>query len=189
MLEPFGITLDENEVQSEGFIPLKEEHGRGFATEVETQGFLPLKKASTFSGRSFEGYRSVRRDSFDSRVKERLAWDANPWKAVARTVSFKSGKEAGASERIREAVVVVDPFSTGALIAQQIVAGGRICVRVLSIGDSPVASLVSENAKVSYDATIQHDDTHPDQDSAIAETGFWHANGNFLPVSSNKTLN
>lgn len=37
--------------------------------------------------------------------------------------------------------------------------------------NSPVASLVSENSAVQYDATVQHDDGALDQIAALEQTG------------------
>lgn len=71
-----------------------------------------------------------------------------------------------------KAIAVVDPFSTGAHVAATIVEKGFKCVRVLSIWDSPVASLIQEGVSAEYCATIQHDDQVPDQNQAINEVLF-----------------
>jgi len=69
-----------------------------------------------------------------------------------------------------EAVCVVDPFSTGALIAERLESEGFHVVRVLSEYNSPVADLVQESISCSYEATIQHNNLAEDQDAALAET-------------------
>jgi hypothetical protein len=100
----------------------------------------------------------VKKASFDSRAgsdKQRL--DFSP---LERKESFK---------RSAEAVVIVDPFSTGALLAEKVVAGGRHCVRVFSEFESPVASMVSENITIQYDATVQHDERHFTPAAAAAD--------------------
>jgi hypothetical protein len=69
------------------------------------------------------------------------------------------------------AIVVVDPFSTGAHLAAEVCKNGYICVRVFSIWDSPVAALVEKGLEIDYTATIQHNDKLQDQDQAIQEVG------------------
>ena len=59
----------------------------------------------------------------------------------------------------RPAVVIVDPFSSGALLASSALKLGYHVIRVLSERNSPVASLVSDDVRTTqYDATVQHDD-------------------------------
>ena len=77
----------------------------------------------------------------------------------------------GPASRLKEAVVVVDPFSSGAILAEKVVASGRYCIRVFSEFNSPVASLVSEGLTIQYDATVQHDDRSEDLAAAADETG------------------
>ena len=132
-------------------------------------------QAATFN--SFE-----QKCSFDGRLVEpnpaesRAAFNKNPWKRAVRTASYdgrlkSAAPGAPASARKDECVVIVDPFSSGAILAELVVAGGRRCVRVFSEYNSPVANLVSENVKVQYDATVQHDDRIADARVAAAETG------------------
>jgi|AntAceMinimDraft_5_1070358.scaffolds.fasta_scaffold99632_1 hypothetical protein len=93
---------------------------------------------------------------------------------MAKTASFDARDQPNGTTlppRILECVVIVDPFSSGAVLAQRVVASGRYCVRVLSEFNSPVASLVSEHAAVQFDATVQHDDRGPDVNLAADETG------------------
>jgi hypothetical protein len=90
---------------------------------------------------------------------------------MTKTASFDRRLTAGPSTAINEAVVVVDPFSTGAILAEKVVATGRHCIRVFSEYNSPIASFVSESSKVQYDATVQHDDRAPNQGAASDETG------------------
>ncbi|CAM9387864.1 unnamed protein product, partial [Phaeothamnion confervicola] len=73
------------------------------------------------------------------------------------------------AERRAESVVVVDPFSSGALLAQRAVAEGYHCIRVFSELDSPVAKLVQEGMSLDFDATFQFDDRAPDPGPAIAD--------------------
>jgi hypothetical protein len=68
------------------------------------------------------------------------------------------------------AVVVVDPFSTGAHLALAFARKGVKIVKVLSIWDSPVASLLPEGVTVEFCATIQHNDQEEDQDAATNAT-------------------
>ena len=72
--------------------------------------------------------------------------------------SSPSDKESG--------VVVVDPFSTGAQLAAGVCAKGYKCVRILSIWDSPVASLIQSGVNADFHATLQFDDRLDDEDKA-----------------------
>lgn len=67
------------------------------------------------------------------------------------------------------AVVIVDPFSTGAHLAAAVCAAGYKCARVFSIWDSPVAALVQHGISAEFCATIQYDDQNSDQDAATNE--------------------
>ena len=85
------------------------------------------------------------------------------WAPLRKKGSFGRGIVGERSEREQRksslAVVVVDPFSTGALLAAKVVSRGYHCIRVLSTVNSPVGSLVQEGLNTQYDATVQH---HPD---------------------------
>jgi len=79
-------------------------------------------------------------------------WSASPWKGMSRKASFSRAPEgaaaaAGGAEEwamvaspagIVEAVVIVDPFSTGAALAKTVAASGRRVVRVFADFNSPV---------------------------------------------------
>eukprot|EP00600_Ochromonadales_sp_CCMP1393_P003118 CAMPEP_0174978690 /NCGR_PEP_ID=MMETSP0004_2-20121128/14353_1 /TAXON_ID=420556 /ORGANISM="Ochromonas sp., Strain CCMP1393" /LENGTH=988 /DNA_ID=CAMNT_0016230109 /DNA_START=105 /DNA_END=3071 /DNA_ORIENTATION=+ len=68
------------------------------------------------------------------------------------------------------AVVVVDPFSSGANIAAMVLLWGYKLILVFSEHDSPVASLVAKGNKVEPTLMVQHDNTHPQPDVALKET-------------------
>lgn len=80
------------------------------------------------------------------------------------------GEDVATVKEHEEVIVVVDPFSTGAHLAAAVVKAGYRCARVLSIWDSPVASLVQEGITAEYCATIQHNDQLADQERALNET-------------------
>lgn len=81
-----------------------------------------------------------------------------------RGASIDEGKD------LEGVVAVVDPFSTGAHLANEIRKKGFKCARVLSAWDSPVASLVMEGlGDVDFCATIQHNDRLEEQDIAIQQ--------------------
>jgi len=83
---------------------------------------------------------------------------------TTRGASIDEGKE------LEGVVAVVDPFSTGAHLANEIRLRGYKCARVLSAWDSPVASLVMEGLdEVDFCATIQHNDRLEEQDMAILQ--------------------
>lgn len=109
-------------------------------------------------------------------TQEKLrSWQDHPWKPLSKTASFRSTETEGAERivptRIDEAVVVVDPFSSGALLAEKVVESGRYCVRVFSEYNSPVANLVAESATCQFDATVQHDSRIQNIDEAADNTG------------------
>ena len=66
----------------------------------------------------------------------------------------------GHSDDIPDAIVVVDPFSTGSHLAAEICRAGLLCVRVLSMSDSPLAA--HEGVPADYVATIQYDEENQD---------------------------
>ena len=68
------------------------------------------------------------------------------------------------------AIIIVDPFSTGAHLALAVTNAGYKCARVFSIWDSPVAALVQEGLTLDFSATIQHNDRAHDQDAATNDT-------------------
>lgn len=108
---------------------------------------VPVYKGPDYYGAKLTGLSA--RLEIDNETKE--------WKPVARMASFTKQ----APETIEEesstsnaddppkAVLVVDPFSTGALLATRALRRGFRVIRVLSDGDSPVASLVLKTQSLS----------------------------------------
>jgi len=68
------------------------------------------------------------------------------------------------------AVVIVDPFSTGANLAALVLKYGYKLVLVFSELDSPVAKLVAKGTNVNPTLLIQHNNTSSNQEQAIQET-------------------
>lgn len=68
------------------------------------------------------------------------------------------------------AVVVVDPFSSGANIAAMVLLWGYKLILVFSEKDSPVANLVTKGAKVEPTLLVQHDSANPDKAEALRAT-------------------
>jgi biotin carboxylase len=68
------------------------------------------------------------------------------------------------------AVVVVDPFSSGANLAAMVLLWGYKLILVFSEQDSPVANLVTKGSKVEPTLLVQHDSTSPNQAAAIKTT-------------------
>lgn len=105
-------------------------------------------------------------------------WEGSSWtrfekqrgKLMEKSNSFIGSRSVSAASpvapEVPSAIVVVDPFSTGAHLAAAICEAGFLCVRVLSIWDSPVALLVQEGIVVEFVATVQYDDQAVDQDFA-----------------------
>lgn len=68
------------------------------------------------------------------------------------------------------AVVVVDPFSTGANLAALVLKYGYKLILIFSELDSPVSKLVAKGTSVNPTLLIQHDNTNANQDEAIQNT-------------------
>lgn len=68
------------------------------------------------------------------------------------------------------AVVIVDPFSTGANLAAMASNWGYQIILVFSELDSPVAKLVAEGANVQPMLLIQHNSRDRDQERALKDT-------------------
>ncbi len=105
-------------------------------------------------------------------------WEGSTWgkfgrsrgKTMDRANSFIGAGVSSKSEHLLEgAVVIVDPFSTGAHLAAEVCKEGLKCVRVFSIWDSPVAVLIQQGLEVNYTVTVQHNDKLQDEEKAIAE--------------------
>lgn len=90
---------------------------------------------------------------------------------VGRANSFVGGRDTEPPlKEVEGAVVIVDPFSTGAFLASEVRKRGVKCARVLSAWDSPVASLVADGATgIDFCATIQHNDRLADQEAAVSK--------------------
>ena len=87
-----------------------------------------------------------------------------------RAASFLNDPKSSAPDSDRDMIVVVDPFSTGAHLADAVYTSGFKCARVFSIWDSPVAALIQKGIDVEFTATVQHNDGNNDQEAAIQET-------------------
>ena len=71
---------------------------------------------------------------------------------------------------ITGAVVVVDPYTTGANLAAMVVNWGYRLILVFSDMESPVAKLVAKGTSLSPTLMIQHNNASLDQDDAVATT-------------------
>ena len=147
------------------------------ANVIEQEGFKPLKKTATFgSGSGPQGGPEAvprvremdRKLSFvgDTEEDPQALWEGSAWhklerargKSMERANSFIGSRFGGAgAAAVKEnaAIIVVDPFSTGAHLAAAVTKAGYKCARVFSIWDSPVAALVQEGLVLDYCATIQ----------------------------------
>ena len=122
-----------------------------------------MRKAQSEPSRTYVG-----------RVRERglvrQAQAEGAWATLERKISFTSATPAEAPPSSdSEAVVVVDPFSSGALIAAGLAARGFRVLRVFSEMDSPVANFVQDGVAAAFDATFQFDSTAKDKKEADAE--------------------
>ena len=81
-------------------------------------------------------------------------------------IGHRSRAQSTAVEK-KAGVVIVDPFSTGAHLANEVISNGLHCVRVLSCWDSPVAALVQAGINPEFVATVQYNDRLEDEEKAI----------------------
>ncbi len=139
--------------------------------------FVPLEKHGSLS-QDFEEYLNdaSKEGGFQSLVKARselrdvsralsyisskeyschdeVAKKKNPWHKIEKNISFIRGDQ-GIPTR-STAILVVDPFSSGALIAQRIVKEGFNCVRILSQDESPIMDFVQDGLSIDYSATLR----------------------------------
>lgn len=99
-------------------------------------------------------------------------WERSSWaklekqkgRNLSRANSFVGSRSSQSEEK--GAVIIVDPFSTGAHLAAAVCEKGFKCARVFSIWDSPVAALIQEGITAEFCATIQHNDQLENQDEA-----------------------
>jgi biotin carboxylase len=177
--------LHSDDVVAEGFRPLQR-----VATEPRKMG------SSSNNKESMQRHNSFIRDTGES-TDEQSVWQSTTWskfeRARGRTMDRANSFVFATTQRtnsfigdfmgsplrsrsqsfitdVRDMIVVVDPFSTGAHLAAEVSRQGVKCARVFSIWDSPVAALIQQGVEVEYTATIQHDDRNEDQDRAINDT-------------------
>lgn len=153
--------------------------------DIESEGFMPLKRIPT-EPKALPGRPELSRGmSFNEATGEKESqqsmWDSISHKKTGTaSMMNRANSFVGARERSNSsvavppsvpekngAVVVVDPFSTGAHLAAAVVNAGYRCVCLFSIWDSPVAMLVQEGVVCEFSATLQHDDRSADQNAAI----------------------
>ena len=112
----------------------------------------------------------------DTEDNPQSLWDGSAWnklerargKSMEKANSFIGSR--GSKSVENAAIIIVDPFSTGAHLALAVTNAGYKCARVFSIWDSPVAALVQEGLTLDFSATIQHNDRAHDQDAATNDT-------------------
>lgn len=104
------------------------------------------------------------------KMKNRQLWSKDPWKKLTKTSSFVKdtpkltndlfSTAPPSSRTLRaECVVVVDPFSSGAILAQSAAARGFRVVRVLTEFNSPVVNMVTQGISLNFDATLVYNES------------------------------
>lgn len=156
--------LSEREVLNEGFRPL---------TRAPTEPVLmtspkPNCRNKNMSFNAKTGEQESIQPMWENSTFNRM--ERSKGKVRERSLSFigKEAERAGPDVPEREeAIVVVDPFSTGAHLAKQCYEAGFKVVQMLSIWNSPVASLIEQGLVVEYSATLQFNDLNPNVDDAL----------------------
>lgn len=156
--------------------------------DVFSEGFQPLRRKNTeptvinkTKGSESKSSQVVNTETGEME-SERGLYDSSSWsrlqksrgKMMERGNSFVGSRSRSDSSvsYANKVVVIVDPFSTGAHLAKEVVQTGYKCARVFSIWDSPVAALVQQGITVDYCATIQHNDSQGDTNAAIVEVSW-----------------
>ncbi len=127
------------------------------------EGFLPLTKARSEIrevSRALSYISSKEVGHHDEMGKKR-----DPWHKIEKNVSFIRGDQGVPTQN--SAVLVVDPFSSGAIIAQRVVREGYHCVRVLSQEDCPIMDYVQEGMSIDYSATLRLDPNAVSEEEAL----------------------
>ena len=75
-------------------------------------------------------------------------------KQLDRSNSFVASRGRNSSVEHRNAIVIVDPFSTGAHLAAEVCRNDLICCRVFSVWDSPIAALVQKGLNIDFKVAI-----------------------------------
>ena len=155
-----------------------------------SDGFKPLRKSYS------EPVRGLMDAAFTQRTSSKKflqVWNEKDWAPIQKRGSFGhksiAEKEAAAAitqktdatpthqtplnppatRQFTPAIIVVDPFSSGALLANAAINRGYHCIRVNSENTSPVADLVQAGMSTQYDATVQFDSDEPDAAKALAD--------------------
>jgi len=142
---------------------------------VITEGFKPLIRIPTEP--KVLGNRTPKTVSFHGDVNDEIKeiWDNSAWEKMQKNGGrpgrgYSLTKQGSFREVNKGAIMIVDPFSTGAHIADGVCKAGFICGRIFSTWDSPVAALVQKGLEVDYTATIQHNDKIEDVEAATEQT-------------------
>lgn len=166
------------DVLNEGFKPLKKSHTLA-STETsngsEAEPTALPSKPFLNRGMSLE-YNATTGEKMTSKT----LWEESSWQKLGRSrgqtmdransfIGHRSRSQSEAIPVVQGAVVVVDPYSTGAHLAAAVCAAGYKCIKVLSSWDSPVASLVQAGVTMDFAATIQYNDKLEDEEEALEE--------------------
>ncbi|GMI01569.1 hypothetical protein TrLO_g10212 [Triparma laevis f. longispina] len=151
-------------------------HQRIGSDDILEGGFKPLRKAYSEPVRNLMDTAPNSKSSFLKLWAAKDSWSPLQKKGSFGHGSYKSKLESKKHEseemnrNFTPAVAVIDPFSSGAILAAEVVKRGYHCVRILAEKNSPVANLVAADSGCQFDATIQHDNEDQDQENAIANT-------------------
>eukprot|EP00605_Chrysophyceae_sp_TOSAG23-4_P002260 GSChrysophyteH1.ASY1.ANO1.2504.1 assembled CDS len=134
------------------------QHGFIRDADVKAEGFVPLTRKSTEPSlltRSDSGKGRTRSLSFATgtgqKADEQSIWESAEWVKMERSKGKMMDRSnsfvltSGTRSRSNTASwidtsISIDPFSTGAHLANEVTKAGLKCARVLSIWDSPVAN-------------------------------------------------
>ena len=147
--------------------------------EIIEEGFKPLRKMPTEPIYMNNNKKNVTdRVSAYTGTKAKAGYDTSSFMKMEKNrgkMLERSNSFIGQSMRSKASkdgcVIIVDPFSTGAHLALGFIQAGYKCGSLLSIWNSPVASLVQEGLVLpEFAVTIQHNNEDADQNKAINET-------------------
>lgn len=141
-------------------------------TTPALSGFRPLQRAATFDPR----LRSQKQLLTVSDVLYRRYFNARERRAsedFLHRTEYRKAEADTPAQPLREAIAVVDPFSTGQTIAERVLARGYECICVYSDTLEVMKDLIKhvpQSLRQQYAAIVVHDGTPANADTAFDAT-------------------
>ncbi|DAZ92695.1 TPA: hypothetical protein N0F65_009592 [Lagenidium giganteum] len=169
------LSPDQRAVTFDERVHMPQRDGSGRVTLASTQpmsGFRPLQRAATYDPRlrTQKGLLTVSDVMYRRYFNAREERSSGPSSRNLYRISEDLGADA---HKPKEAIVVVDPFSTGMTMAQRVLARGYECICVYSDTLNVVKDLIKHvptELSERYAAIIFHDGAHDHAETALQAT-------------------